>query len=47
MAGIRGRSSHEQDTSALKPLHIIITAVVFMVVFVSVIVTIATMVVAK
>lgn len=47
MAGIRGRSNHERDASALKPVHIVIAAVFFMFIFVSVMVTIASLVVGK
>jgi len=47
MVGIRGRNNHERDAVSLKPLHIVITAMVLMVIFVLAIVTIATMVVGK
>ena len=47
MVGLRGRASHEQDAQSLSPVHLIITAVVFMMIFVATIVTIATLVVGK
>ena len=47
MFGIRGRSSHDRDAATLKPLHIVIAAVFFMLIFVAVMVTIATLVVGK
>jgi hypothetical protein len=42
MFGIRGRDAHERDATSLSPVKIILTAALFMLIFVSVIVTIAT-----
>ncbi|MBP7080315.1 MAG: DUF2970 domain-containing protein [Rhodocyclaceae bacterium] len=47
MFGIRGRAAHERDATSLSPVQIILTAAVFMLIFVSVIVTIATLVASK
>jgi Protein of unknown function (DUF2970) len=47
MFGIRGRKSHEQDISAISPLQIIVTAVIFMAIFVTTIVSIATWIASK
>ena len=47
MFGIRGRKNHEQDMPALKPIHIIATAIIFMAIFVTTIVTLATWVAGK
>jgi ABC-type Na+ efflux pump permease subunit len=41
MFGIRGRHSHEQDVPSLSPLQLIVTALVFMLIFVVAIVSIA------
>ena len=47
MVGLRGRASHEEDAPSLSPVQLIITAVVFMIIFVATIITIATLVVGK
>ena len=47
MVGLRGRAGHAQDAPSLSPIHLIITAVVFMIIFVATMVTIATWVVGK
>jgi hypothetical protein len=47
MVGLRGRAAHAQDAPSLSPVHLIITAVVFMLIFVATMVTIATLVVGK
>lgn len=43
MFGIRGRKNHERDASAVSPLHLVLAAVIFMVIFVSIIVSVATL----
>ncbi|MBK7687179.1 MAG: DUF2970 domain-containing protein [Rhodocyclaceae bacterium] len=47
MVGLRGRAAHAQDAPSLSPVHLIIAAVVFMLIFVATMVTIATLVVGK
>jgi hypothetical protein len=47
MFGVRGRKRHEEDSAALSPLAVVIAAVIFMAVFVGVLVTLATTIVAK
>ena len=47
MFGLRGRESHEKDAPSLSPVHIIVTALVFMLIFVATMVSIATWVVGK
>ncbi len=47
MFGVRGRKRHEEDAAALSPLLVVIAALIFMVVFVGVLVTVATAIVAK
>ena len=42
MFGLRGRESHEEDAPSLSPVHIIVTALVFMLIFVATMVTLAT-----
>lgn len=44
MFGIRGRRSHEQDMPSLSPLQLIVTALVFMLIFVVSVVSIASFV---
>jgi len=41
LLGIRGHKLHEQDAPSLSPLQILITALVFMLVFVLTLVTVA------
>ena len=41
LLGVRGHKLHEQDTPALSPLQVLITALVFMLVFVIALVTLA------
>jgi hypothetical protein len=47
MFGIRGRKSHEQDAPSLSPVQLIVTALVFMLIFVVTVVSVATYVVSK
>jgi hypothetical protein len=47
MFGIRGRKSHEHDMPSLSPLQLIATALVFMLIFVVTVVSIATFVAGK
>ncbi|MBQ0930442.1 DUF2970 domain-containing protein [Ideonella alba] len=47
MFGIRGRQSHEQDMPSLSPLQLIVTALVFMLIFVVSVVSIASYVVGQ
>lgn len=42
LLGVRGHKLHEQDAPSLSPLQILITALVFMLVFVLTLVTVAT-----
>lgn len=42
LLGVRGRKLHEQDSPSLSPLRILITALIFMIVFVLTLVTVAT-----
>ncbi len=41
LMGVRGHKPHEHDAPAMSPLHILITALAFMLVFVLVLVTVA------
>ncbi len=47
LVGLRGRASHEKDAPSLSPLHIIVTAVIFMLIFVATMVSLATWVASK
>lgn len=47
MFGIRGRQSHEEDIPSVSPLQLIVTALVFMLIFVVTIVSIASFVVGQ